>query len=97
MSIVAAVARVRESLATSRKRPRRWSDLSPGEKAALVTLGSIEMALTATAAVDLYRRPPASVRGSKLLWWPVILIQPVGPVAYLAFGRRPRFAPDPDL
>ena len=97
MSIVAAVARVRESLAAGRRRPRRWSDLSPGEKAALVTLGSIEMALTAAAGVDLYRRPPEAVRGSKFLWWPVIFIQPVGPVAYLALGRRPRFAPDPDL
>jgi hypothetical protein len=40
------------------------------------------------AGVDLYRQPRENVRGPKALWWPIIFVQPVGPVAYLKFGRR---------
>jgi Phospholipase_D-nuclease N-terminal len=69
-------------------RQRRWADMSGPERAAVVTLGSIELALTAVAGVDLYQRPPEDVRGPKALWWPIIFVQPVGPIAYLAFGRR---------
>jgi hypothetical protein len=87
MAVVAAVARIRESR-SNRARPRRWSDLPSWEKAALITVGSIELALTATAAVDLCKRPRALLRGPKALWWPAILVQPVGPIAYLAIGRR---------
>jgi hypothetical protein len=86
MSVVADIARFRESLATSKR--RRWRDLSPRERAVVLTLGSIELALTATAAVDLYTRPSESVNGPKALWWPAIFVRPVGPVAYLLFGRR---------
>jgi hypothetical protein len=67
---------------------RRWRDLSTWERAAVVTLGPIELALTATAALDLYRRPQDCVRGAKALWWPAIFIQPIGPITYLVFGRR---------
>ena len=66
---------------------KSWEELS-GRKAAMLTLGSVEFALTATAAVDLLRRPADRIRGPKALWWPAIFVQPVGPVAYLAWGRR---------
>lgn len=66
---------------------RPWGDLSAAERAAVVGLGAIELVLTTAAAVDLYRRPAADVRGPKTLWWPAIFVQPVGPIAYLAFGR----------
>ena len=69
-------------------RTKSWEELSPGRKAAMLTLGSVEFALTATAAVDLLRRPAERIRGPKALWWPAIFVQPVGPVAYLAWGRR---------
>lgn len=49
---------------------------------------SIELALTATAAVDLWRRPRADVRGPKLLWAVCLVIQPFGPIAYLTAGAR---------
>ncbi|HET8680870.1 MAG TPA: PLD nuclease N-terminal domain-containing protein [Micromonosporaceae bacterium] len=69
-------------------RRRQWGDLSRQERTMVVLLGAVELALTATAAVDLYRRPPGGVRGPKAAWWPAIFVQPVGPLAYLAFGRR---------
>jgi hypothetical protein len=52
--------------------------------------GSIQLALTAVAGVDLYRRPAEDIRGQKALWWPIIFVQPVGPIAYLKFGRNRR-------
>jgi Phospholipase_D-nuclease N-terminal len=69
---------------------RSWSDLSPNQQTAVLVLASIEMALTATAAVDLYRRPSHQVRGPKPLWWLGIFVQPIGPMAYLGWGRRTR-------
>jgi hypothetical protein len=60
----------------------RWQQIG-----ALV-LGPIEVILTVTAAVDLARRPADRIRGPKALWWLGILVQPVGPIAYLKWARR---------
>lgn len=67
---------------------RRWSELSERQRRLLVVLAGAELALTATAATDLWLRPRAQVNGVKARWWPVLLIQPFGPVAYLLRGRR---------
>ena len=69
-------------------RTLRWSDLGTGQKVALVAASVVELTLTATALVDLSRRPPDQVRGPKLAWAVGCFVQPVGPVAYLRFGRR---------
>jgi hypothetical protein len=50
----------------------------------------VEVVLTAVAAVDLARRPRREIRGPKAAWWLGILVQPLGPVAYLGWGRRAR-------
>jgi hypothetical protein len=68
---------------------RRWSELSPGQRAGLSALVAVEVALTTTALVDLARRPGTQVRGPKLAWALACFVQPVGPMAYLALGRRP--------
>jgi hypothetical protein len=67
---------------------RRWSELNRGQRAAVLTLSSVELALTATAVVDLRRRPADRIRGPRWLWWPVLFVQPFGPVSYLIWGRR---------
>ena len=86
MAVMAKALHERRLSAMARK--RRWADMSRPERAAIITLGSIEFVLTAVAGVDLYRRPAEDTRGPKLLWWPIIFVQPVGPIAYLKFGRR---------
>ncbi|MGW0595281.1 hypothetical protein [Streptosporangium sp. NPDC002607] len=68
---------------------KRWSDLSDRQRAAILTLASIELSLTATAAADLWCRPAGQIRGRKALWWPLLLVQPFGPIAYLTLGRIP--------
>jgi hypothetical protein len=67
---------------------KKWSDMSRGQKVAVVGLGTVELVLTVTAAVDLLRRPAEAVRGPKLLWAAALVVQPVGPISYLALGRR---------
>ena len=67
---------------------KSWQELSASQRAAVVALGAAEVALTAWAAWDLLHRPANEVRGSKLLWAPALLVQPVGPVGYLLLGRR---------
>jgi hypothetical protein len=37
---------------------------------------------------DLAKRPSAGVRGPKALWVAACVVQPFGPLAYFAFGRR---------
>jgi len=67
---------------------RKWDDLPAWQKTAILVAASVELALTATALVDLVRRPREQVRGPKPLWALGCFVQPVGPVAYLALGRR---------
>jgi hypothetical protein len=68
---------------------KRWADYSRGQQAAILAGAAVEVVLTAVALRDLARRPADQVRGSKRLWAVGCFVQPVGPVAYLAFGRHP--------
>jgi hypothetical protein len=67
---------------------RKWSDLTPRQRGAVVVLGAVEVVLTTIALRDLARRDAAEVRGPKLLWRAACLVQPFGPVSYLVLGRR---------
>jgi Phospholipase_D-nuclease N-terminal len=67
----------------------RWSDLTRTQQRLIIALAAVEAALTATALVDLARRPARQVRGPKPLWALGCFVQPAGPIAYLALGRRP--------
>jgi len=68
---------------------KRWNDLSPAQQTAILVAACVQVSLAATAWVDLARRPAAGVRGPKLAWVPAIAISYVGPLTYLAWGRRP--------
>ena len=67
---------------------KRWSDLSRGRQIAIIAGGVAEVAMTAAALTDLARRPAAQVRGPKVLWALSFVVQPFGPIAYRALGRR---------
>lgn len=66
---------------------RSWSELSNPQRAVVVVGGAVEVVLTAIAARDLARRPASEVHGSKPLWALALMVQPVGPVAYLLTHR----------
>jgi len=68
---------------------KRWNDLTGNQQWLIIAVAAVEMALTATALIDLARRPARQVRGAKRLLLLGCVVQPVGPLAYLALGRRP--------
>lgn len=67
---------------------KSWSDMTPTQQKVVVVAGVAEVLLTTWCLVDLARRPAATVRGPKALWGPAMFVQPVGPLAYLACGRK---------
>jgi hypothetical protein len=67
---------------------KRWEDLSGAQRAGIVALGAAEVVVTTIAVIDLVRRPRSEVRGPKLLWFSLMPVQPLGPIAYLVAGRR---------
>jgi hypothetical protein len=70
---------------------RRWSELEPRQRQALVAVGVLDTVLKAAALIDLARRPQERVRGSKT-WWAVAIsvVNAAGavPLAYFLRGRR---------
>jgi hypothetical protein len=67
---------------------KKWSEMSTRSRLAVVLLALVELVLTTVALRDLSRRERAAVRGPKILWRLVCFVQPVGPILYLALGRR---------
>jgi len=67
---------------------KRWSDLSAGQRRAIVLGAVAELVITTLALRDLARRPAAQVRGRKPLWLLAFVVQPFGPLTYFLVGRR---------
>lgn len=67
---------------------RRWRDPSRGQRRVIRLVAMVQFALLTTALADLARRPAEEVRGHKRLWLPALFVNFLGPIAYLAFGRR---------
>jgi hypothetical protein len=67
---------------------KKWSDLTPTQQKLILAGGAVEVILTTSALISLARRPKEAVRGPKALWAASLVIQPVGPLAYFALGRR---------
>lgn len=67
---------------------KKWSDLTPGQRRAVGVAGAAEIVLTVAALRDLAHRPASDVRGPKAVWVLACFVQPVGPLAYFAKGRR---------
>ena len=67
---------------------REWKDLSGARRTRIVVRAAIQMALAAWALWDIHRRPASKIKGSKRWWTLAAFVQPVGPIAYLLFGRK---------
>lgn len=67
---------------------RRWSELSTGQRALLLTLASVQVSMSVSAWSDLASRPSSQVSGSKGKWAAIIAINFVGPVVYFTRGIR---------
>ena len=71
-----------------KKNKKKWSELSPPTRAAIVLGGLAEAIVTTIALRDLVRRPAVLVRGPKPLWGAALFVQPIGSPLYLLVGRR---------
>jgi len=67
---------------------KSWSEMTSTQKKIVVATGIAEVALTTWCLRDLKQRPASLVRGPKALWGPALSVKPVGPIAYLVWGRR---------
>lgn len=70
---------------------KRWNDLSPTAKAAVIGVAAVDAGLRAWALRDLAGRNAGQVRGPKKLWSVVLgLITSGGvlPAVYLVVGRK---------
>ena len=65
-------------------------NLSTGTILSLVLpIAGLELILIIVALVDLIRREPDRVNGSKVLWGLIIvLISTIGPICYFILGRK---------
>ncbi|QKT08180.1 hypothetical protein HUN08_13990 [Gordonia sp. X0973] len=70
---------------------KRWSDLSPKAKGAVVGLAAVDAGLRAWALRDLASRTKDQVNGPKMLWqsgMAVVNSAGILPLVYLVRGRR---------
>lgn len=67
---------------------KKWNDLTDAQKAGLVGLAALQVALAASAWADLASRPATQIQGSKGKWAAIIAINFIGPVLYFTRGRR---------
>lgn len=67
---------------------KKFSELTPAQRAGVVGIGVVEVVLSVWAGRDLKRRPKDRVRGPKVLWALALPVQPIGPLGYLLLGRR---------
>lgn len=67
---------------------KQFSELSPVAKRGVILGGAVQLALLIVSGIDLIRRPAEQVRGPKPAWGAALFVNFVGPIAYLAFGRR---------
>ena len=67
---------------------KRWRDLSPAQRRAIVAAGVVQNSLLVATLADLRRRPARKIRGDKRLWTAAAFVSWVGPISYFAYGRK---------
>jgi phospholipase D-like protein len=67
---------------------RRWRDLPPGKRAAIIVVAIVQNCLLIAALVDIRRRPVKKVRGDKRVWAAVSFVSWIGPIAWFTYGRK---------
>ncbi len=68
---------------------KKWADLSPFQRGAVVVISFVQVALLIAALVDISRRSPEEINGDKRLWTILAFVNYIGPISYFLFGRKP--------
>lgn len=66
----------------------RKRQLGPRSRIAIAVGATTQLGLLVIAFRDLHGRPDDEVRGPKRLWYPALLVNFIGPLGYLRYGRR---------
>ena len=67
---------------------KSWKDFSSGQKAAMIVLGLIQVALLIAAQRDIGRTRDSEINGSKGMWRALAFVNWVGPISWFVFGRK---------
>ena len=70
-----------------RRNTKQWKRLSPPQRTMVVAGAVVQVTLLVAAQIDITRRNADEIRGPKLLWRFVCLVNFVGPILYFAIGR----------
>lgn len=70
-----------------KRRRQGWDSLSEEQKRGFGVVAVVQAGLLLFALQDWIRRPGDSMRGPKRLWLPLLFVNFVGPITYLAWGR----------
>ncbi|KXF50416.1 hypothetical protein AXA44_19800 [Rhodococcus sp. SC4] len=70
------------------KRRVTWSSLTTPQRAGLVVAAAVQLGLAVAGWLDLAKRDPREIRGSKTTWAAVIAVNFIGPIAYFRWARR---------
>ena len=65
-----------------------WKTLTAAQKITVIAAGTAQIGLVAAAWTDLNGRTQAELNGRKLAWRAALFLNIIGPVAYLAAGRK---------
>ena len=67
---------------------KSWSDMTRTQKKVVVATGDRGGRGHHVVPARPQGAPAELVRGPKALWGPAMSVQPVGPIAYLVWGRK---------
>ena len=67
---------------------KQWKDLSGATRLRIMLLGLVQIALLGVALWDIRRRPAAQINGNKKMWYSLVFINYIGPIAYFLVGRK---------
>lgn len=67
---------------------KKWSEMNRAQKIAISIMGSIQIGLLLAALLDIRRRAPVEINGSKRLWTALAFVNFIGPIAYFVWGRK---------
>jgi len=65
-----------------------WQALSDRQKAGIVAAAAVQLTLQAAALIDIRRRRPEQLRGTKRAWAATSFVNFLGPIAYFVYGRK---------
>lgn len=73
---------------TNKNQKMHWSELPVPARVAIVSAGAMQVGLLIAAQIDIGHRPAEQIRGPKIVWRVISLINFFGPLAYFTRGRR---------